>query len=177
MKRCLGIFSLVLVVGLAGCKPKTRSSVASSGLKFCAHQSQTKRGTALYVVTCGETNKIAGLKTIADCGARVVGSVSPDELLVETAVYALAKIYTNRCFSSVREWTPREKIAAGFAEGEATVTALTATDRERLVEFLKAKGVTPLDDSSCGRMELRAKLTAALVKELAAKGEVRRIAP
>lgn len=171
------VFCVALTAVLAGCKPKVQPAVARSGLRFCEHQTQTKRGTAPYVVTCGKMPKVDCLKIVAGSGARVVGSVSDRELLIETDVHALAKIYTNDCFAAVRECLPADKVAQGFAAGEATVTALSVADKERMVTFLEEKGVPAMDDLEGGRTVFRAKLTAALVKALAAKGEVRRIAP
>ena len=161
-----------------GCKPKAESAAPSArqGLVFCAHQSQTVRGTGPYVVDCGETPKKDCLLTVTRCGGRVVGLLPPNALLVETSVFALAKMSTNGCFAAVRELLPQDKVAAGFVAGEATVTALTQTDRDALAAFVREKGAAILGGAG-GRTAFRAKLTAELVKELAAKGEVRRIAP
>jgi len=179
MRSLLATFCLG-ALALAGCEPEQAASrpAAGQGSGFCALQSPTARGTALYVVECGaSSSKKDGLLAASACGGRVIGSVSTNGLLVETSAHALARIRTNACFAAVRELEPRQKVAVGFVSGEATVQTLTSADRMRIAAFLEQRGVEALPDPEGGRNALRAKLTPRLVSELASRGEVRRIHP
>jgi len=178
MKLAL-VVAWVGIAFLTGCGQREVAASHAKGTKsgFCSLQSRTARGTALYVVECGESSKKDCLLAASACGGRVVGSASTNALLVETSLLALSRMRTNSCFAAVHELEPRQKVAEGFVSGEATVQTLTSADRDRILAYLAQQGVKGAEDHEGGRHALRACLTPELVSKLASRGEVRRIAP
>ena len=149
------------------------------------NQSPTVRGTLPYVVACAKGADKTLRLAIEATGARVVGVFPPDAFLVEAGRDALGKLSADLRIAAATEFLPEDKIdgrlSAAFRNGadavEASVVALAFEDRNGLREHVTSRGGEVLKGCLSGPDSFRARLPAALVGELAKRGEVRWMEP
>jgi len=145
--------------------------------RFCAAQSPTVRGTAPYVVISEfPVSRDVRIQAVSD-GARVIGFLPNNALLVEADAQALKHMEEDVFFAAAVEYEPSDKIQRALldAQGEtveATVVLLNPKDRDRVVKFIVDGGGTLLRDRSTER-SVGATLSRELVGELAGKAEVK----
>ena len=149
------------------------------------NQSPTARGTLPYVVVCaGRADKTLRLAVEA-AGARVVGYFPPDAFQVEANREALRKLSADPRIAAATEFLPGDKVderlAALLRTGadavEVSVLSLVPEDRDGLRKHVTSRGGELLRGCLNGRDSFRARIPAALVGELAKRGEVRWMEP
>ena len=149
------------------------------------NQSPTVRSTLPYVVACAERADKTLRQAIEATGARVVGVFPPDAFLVEAGRDALGKLSADARFAAATEFLPEDKVdgrlSAALRDGadavEASVVSLAPGDRDGLREHVTSRGGEVLKGCLGGPDSFRARLPAALVGELAKRGEVRWMEP
>ena len=149
------------------------------------NQQLTVRGTLPYVVRCAEHIDRSSRLAVEATGARVVGCLPPDAFQVEADGEMLRRISADPRFAGAAELLPGDKVDArlsemleGGAEAVvASVVALGPEDREGLREYVVSRGGELLKGCLNGNDSFRARLPAALVGELAQRGEVRWMEP
>ena len=142
---------------------------------FAQHQTPSARGTLPYLVVCAEPVSKAARERVAACGARVYGVVPPRALLVETDESALAGLAADAAFAGACELTPADKIGVAditSADNALSITLvpLAAADVPVVSNAVVALGGQVLATPS-GRV--RARVPAACLSALAARGDVR----
>lgn len=100
----------------------------------------TSRGTAAYALACAVpvTREIRELA--ASFGARVVGYLPRQALLVEASPSTIASALEDPMFAGACAYLPSDKVRAGVTEGEVTVTPVAECDRAALADFISAEG-------------------------------------
>ena len=149
------------------------------------NQSLTVRGTLPYVVACAERADKTLRLAIEATGARVVGVFPPDSFLIEAGRDALGKLSADSRIAAATEFLSEDKIdgrlSAALRNGadvvEASVVSLAADDRDDLRAYVTSRGGEVLKGCLSGPDSFRARLPAALVGELAKRGEVRWMEP
>ena len=149
------------------------------------NQSPTVRGTLPYVVACASQADKTLRLAIEATGARVVGFCPPDAFLIEARQDALSKLSADSRFAAAMEFLPEDKVdgrlsaalRGGTDAAVASVVALAAEDRDGLREYVTNHGGELLKGCLSGPDSFRARLPAALVGELAKRGEVRWMEP
>ena len=148
--------------------------------KFAELQTPSARGTLSFVVV----SELPVSKMVRDrasaCGARVLGFMPVNSLIVEANAKTLKRLENDAFFAAAYELDPKDKVqghvrdlaAANPERVDVTVLPLMATDVGLLGEFVKGKGGTIIPESD-GRDVLRARVPAAAVDELAQRGDVR----
>ena len=153
---------------------------------FCEHQTPSVRGTAAYALALADpARKPAALAAARASGARVIGILPPNAILVETSAETLARLKSEPQFTAASEWLPADKIAASLAtqladnpaEIDATVVALAAEDVETVVARVVAAGGARITGAPRGKTSALLRLPRSLVPELAASGDVRWLEP
>ena len=149
------------------------------------NQSPTVRGSLPYVVACAEPVDDAFVAAIEATGARVVGFLPPDAFQVEADGASLRKLSADPRFVAATEFLPEDKIderlsallRGGTDAVTASVVSLAPEDRDALREYVTEHGGELLKGCLNGKDSFRAKIPAALVGELAKRGEVRWMEP
>ena len=150
---------------------------------FAELQSPSARRTVPYVVV----SELPVSKDIRDrastCGARVLGFMPVNSLVVEAGEKALKRLADDPFFAAAYELAPQDKVqaavrgkAAAAKTVDVTVRALMATDVPLLGAFVKAQGgaVIPMAaGEDGGRPVLRARVPSAVVEQLSRRGDVR----
>ena len=146
-----------------------------------SNQTATVRGTKPYVLTC-ERNFNQSLRLAAESlGVKTVEVLSRKSLLVEADSAALARLKADRRFAVEREFRPSDKIApaladkiaAGAGAVDVTVVTLSADDHRRVQDRVVACGGEILTGCFNEGATFKARMSAALVSELASFGDVR----
>ena len=145
------------------------------------NQSPTVRGTLPYVVACAAQADKPLRLAIEAAGARVIGVLPPDAFLVEATAGSLRKLSADSRFAAATEFLPGDKIDGRLSDAlrggadpvEAAVVALAPEDRDVLRTYVTSCGGEILKGCLNGADSFRARLPAALVEELAKRGEVR----
>ena len=148
--------------------------------KFAELQTPSARGTLSFVVVSElPVSKIVRDRASA-CGARVLGFMPVNSLIVEASAKTLKRLEDDAFFAAAYELDPKDKVqghvrdlvSADPKTVDVTVLPLMATDVGPLGEFVKGMGgkVIPADD---GRSVLRARVPASVVGELTKRGDVR----
>ncbi len=112
--------------------------------------------------------------------ARVLGFMPVNSLIVEAGEKALRNLEADAFFAAAYELDPKDKVqehvreraAAQPAKVDVTVVPLMATDIDVLGEFVREKGGAIIPESD-KRPVLRARIPAAVVDDLAGRGDVR----
>jgi len=159
-----------------------RRIVVASGRSFptafCTTQTPTTRGTAPYVVISElPVGRDARIQAVAD-GARVIGYLPNNALLVEADAQALKNLQEDVLFMAAVEYEPTDKIQQALlgvddATVEATVMLLNPTDHAGVRAFIEANGGTALGGMPASDKVISATLPRALVGQLAGKAEVK----
>jgi len=151
--------------------------------KFCSAQTPTARGTAPYVVISElPVSRDVRIQAVAD-GARVVGFLPNNALLVEADAQALKNLEDDVLFTAAVEYEPTDKIQRALLENgergekgemvETTVVLMNPKDREAIQTFVTANGGEPLRGAPSADKSLSAKIPRTLVEKLAGKAEVK----
>ena len=157
------------------------AAVSPTPVQPSSNQTATVRGTKPYVLTCeGGFDKPLRLAAEAS-GVRTVGVLSPCALLVEADAAAIARVRADRRFTVEREFRPSEKIepalaariAAGADAVEVSVVTLSPDDHRRVQDRVVARGGEILTGCFNEGTTFKARMSAALVSELASFGDVR----
>lgn len=148
--------------------------------KFAELQTPSARGTLTFVVV----SELPVSKMVRDrassCGARVLGFMPVNSLIVEASAKTLKRLEDDAFFAAAYELDPKDKVqghvrdlaAANPERVDVTVLPLMATDVGPLKDFVRGKGGTVIPESG-GRGVLRARISASVVDELAKRGDVR----
>ena len=148
--------------------------------KFAELQTPSARGTLTFVVV----SELPVSKMVRDrassCGARVLGFMPVNSLIVEASAKTLKRLEDDVFFAAAYELDPKDKVqghvrdlaAANPERVDVTVLPLMATDVGPLKDFVGEKGGTVIPESG-GRGVLRARIPASVVDELAKRGDVR----
>lgn len=148
--------------------------------KFAELQTPSARGTVAFVVV----SELPVAKMVRDrassCGARVLGFMPVNSLIVEASAKTLKRLEDDAFFAAAYELDPKDKVqgrvrdlvAANPKTVDVTVLPLMATDVGPLKDFVREKGGTVILESD-GRGVLRARIPASAVDELAKRGDVR----
>ena len=146
-----------------------------------SNQTATVRGTKPYVLASEEPFQ-KPLRLVAESlGARTLGVLSANELLIEATAETRARLAADGRFSSVSEFLPSSKIAAPLAAAinagaktvEAAVITLTAEDRLAVKARIESRGGEILKGCLDDDDSFRARMPAELVAELSGYGDVR----
>ena len=132
----------------------------------------TSRGTAAYALACAVpvTREIRELA--ASLGARVVGYLPRQALLVEASPSAIAKALEDPRFAGAYAYLPSDKVRAGVTDGEVTVTPVAERDRAALADFITAEGGRVRKSGPSINGSLVATVPRGLVGRLAERGDV-----
>jgi len=153
--------------------------------KFCQAQTPTRRGTAPYVVISElPVSRDVRIQAVAD-GAKVVGFLPNNALLVEADAQALKNLEEDVLFLAAVEYEPTDKIQRALLEKgergesvekgekvEATVVLLNPKDREVVQKFVTENGGTLLRGAQSEK-SVSATIPRALIERLAGKAEVK----
>lgn len=149
--------------------------------RFAERQTPSARGTVPYIVVATRPVARRVRRRAEELGARVVGFMPANALLVEADEKALSGLAADPLFDAAVELEPSDKLSRGLlaATGEVNVTVvpLAAEDKSALGEFIRLRGGRVLAEASRGRDVLRAAIPHSLVDELAARGDVRWMEP
>lgn len=145
---------------------------------FAEHQTPTRRGTVPYVLVCAEKPGREVRAMAESCGARVVGFLAANAMLVEVDEAALGKLRGNVSFEGASEYVPGDKIhpqllADKSERIETTLLLLNGIDEAEVVAAIEAGGGTILHPTPAKGMTVSAELPRELVKTLAGKAEVK----
>ncbi len=151
---------------------------------FAELQTPSARKTVSYIVVSELPVSKLVRERAAACGARVLGFMPVNSLVVEAGEKALRNLEADAFFAAAYELDPkdkvqehvREKIATQSTAVDVTVVPLMATDVDVLGEFVREKGgsIIPTRDKC---PVLRARVPVAVVDDLAVRGDVRWIEP
>ena len=165
----------VQAVSVAACP------VSSAGAIPETNRTASVRGTKPFVLTSSSGFQKSLRRVAESLGARTVGVLSRNSLLVEADAATCRRLTADSRFSGLREFVPSEKIdedlvaqlAAGAKDVEVAVVTLSPADRLLVQGRIVSGGGEILKGCLDDGDSFRAKLTAALVAELAACGDVR----
>ena len=148
--------------------------------KFAELQTPTARGTVAFIVV----PELPVSKMVRDrasaCGARVIGFMPVNSLIVEANAKTLKRLEEDAFFAAAYELDPKDKIQGHVRDLvekspekiAVTVVPLMATDVGPLKDFVREKGGTVIPESDGGRV-LHARIPATVVEGLARRGDVR----
>ena len=146
---------------------------------FAELQAPSARRTVAYAVVSGPPVSQAVRDAASRCGARVLGFMPVNAVVVEAGEKALRRLSEDPLFVGACELGPQDKIqprvrekAAEAAWIDIAVVPLMATDVPLIGAFVKEKGGTVLSGDD-GRAVLRARVPSAAVEALANRGDVR----
>lgn len=130
------------------------------------------RGTAAYALACAVpvTREIRELA--ASFGARVVGYLPRQALLVEASPSVVAAALGDSRFAGASAYLPSDKVRAGVTDGDVTVTPLAECDRDAVAEFVTASGGSVCMTGPSIRGSFGATVTAEALASLAERGDV-----
>ena len=174
---------------IAQVKPAVTQPRALTADEFLAalptNQTASVRGTKPFVLTSERSIQKSLRLAVEATGARTVGVLSRNSLLVEATPEVRARLAADKRFSSVTEFRPSSKLAPDLAEMlakegasvEVALLTLAEDDRLRVVEAVRASGGEILTGSLNDGNLFHARLTAEIVTDLVARGDVRWLEP
>ena len=146
---------------------------------FAELQAPSARRTVPYVVISERPVSKEVRARASACGARVLGFMPVNALVVEAGEKALKRLADDSCFAAAYELAPQDKVqaavrgkAAGAATVDVTVVPLMVTDVPLLADFVKGRGGAVIPEAD-GRPVLRVRVPSALVDDLSRRGDVR----
>ena len=145
------------------------------------NQTPTVRGTLPYVLTSKAPFDKPLRLAVESLGARAVCVLGPSVVLVEADAAARSRLLADGRFESLVERRPADKVqdrlaaalSAGAASVEAAVVALSAEDRQRLIDCIVSGGGELLKGCVNEGATIRARLPSALAAALSRRGDVR----
>ena len=146
-----------------------------------SNQTATVRGTKPYHLVSALPIEQSGRRAVEAMGARTLGFVSRNEMLVEAGPATCARLRADGRFTSVAEFTPGEKVSPalqamlkdGAESADVGIITLTEADRLAVIARIESRGGEILTGCLNDGDTFRAHLSARLVAELAASGDVR----
>lgn len=148
--------------------------------QFAARQTPTTRGTAPYIVVSELQVSDLVRERATKLGARVLGFMPVNSLVVEIDAKTLKKFEADVLFSGAYELEPVDKVQRRVWEQsltaptvDVTIVPLATDDLATLWKLVEEKGGTPIEGAGDAKRSLRATVPAKLVDELAGRGEVR----
>ena len=149
------------------------------------NQTASVRGTRPYVLATKEAADKALRLAAEAAGVRVIGPYPPQAFLIESDEAGIRRLAKDARFVGVAEFLPSDKVdsrltellANGAASVDVTVVALAPSDKALLDGVVAAGGGKRLGGCLCGKDSFKARLPAALVAELARRGDVRWMEP
>lgn len=137
-----------------------------------APEALSPRGTAAYALACAVpvTREVRALA--ASFGARVLGYLPRQALLVEAAPSAIASALSDPRFAGAAPYLPSDKVRAGVRDGDVTVTPLAECDRAALAEFIAGSGGSVCMSGPSLRGSFGATVSAETLAALAGRGDV-----
>ena len=175
------------IVGETVCVALANRTVAATGFPSGESTNQTAsvRGTRPYVLATKVPADKALRLAVEAAGVRVIGPYPPQAFLVECDQEGLHRLAKDARFAGAVEFLPAdkvdsrltEKLANGATSVDVTVVALAPSDMTLLDGVVAAGGGKKLRGCLCGKDSFKARLPAALVAELARRGDVRWMEP
>ena len=148
--------------------------------RFAVRQTPTARGTAAYVVVSERPVSKSVRARAERLGARIVGFMPVNSLVVEIDAKALGRFRDDVGFSGGFELEPVDKVqrrlreqAGEASEVDVTIVPLSVADLPMLSGWVRGKGGKLLEGAGGAKRSLRARVAAKLVDELSRLGEVR----
>ena len=149
------------------------------------NQAATVRGTKPFILTSERSIQNSLRLQIEATGARTVGVLTRNSLVIEATPETRARLAADRRFTSVTEFRPARKLAPELAEMltkegavvEVALLTLAEEDRLRVVEAVKASGGEILAGSLNDGNLFHARLTAEVVTSMVGRGDVRWLEP
>ncbi|MGN0853581.1 MAG: S8 family serine peptidase [Kiritimatiellia bacterium] len=139
-------------------------------------QTPSSRGTVPYVLVSEAPVSGAVRERARQAGARVLGFLPVNALLVELDEKALAAVRDDVLFAGAFEFSPEDKIQKGLLAAaeplRVAVAPVEADDAPAIAAFLASAGATVLAPDSPG-VRLQAVVRPALLPALARRGDVR----
>ena len=146
---------------------------------FAELQTPSTRGTVVYMVIPELSVSRIVRERAASCGARVLGFMPVNALIVEANAAALKALEEDVFFAGAYELDPGDKIPAGLRmvtqtkkTVDVTIHPLADADLTPLMVFVKEKGGTVIPVGGDPAF-LRACVPSATVEALAGRGDVR----
>jgi len=141
----------------------------------------SSRGTAAYALACAVPATEELRAAVESFGARVVGYLPRQALLVEAAPAVMSAVLGDARFAGASAYLPSDKVRAGVKGGEIMVVPLAECDRAAIAEFVAGEGgnVEMSGPSMCG--SFNAVVSEETLASLARRGDVlwidRRVRP
>jgi len=130
------------------------------------------RGTAAYALACAVPVTRDVRARAASFGARVIGYLPRQALLVEAAPSAVSAALRDARFAGASAYLPADKVRAGVVEGEVTVTPLAECDRASLAAFVAAEGGSVCLSGPSRNGSFGATVSPGTLAALAERGDV-----
>ena len=157
------------------------AAVSPASVQPSSNQTATVRGTKPYVLTCAQGFGKPMRLAAEALGVKTVEVLSRNSLLIEADAATIARVKASGKFAVEREFLPSDKIApalaaqiaGGVGAVDVTVVTLSADDHRRVQERVIARGGEILTGCFNEGTSFKARMSAALVSELASFGDVR----
>ena len=173
--------SVALIQVAASAASTTVAALAAPVAEPASNQTATVRGTKPYVLTCAENFNNSNRLAVEAMGVKTVEVLSRKSLLVEADAATIARVRASEKFSVEREFLPSDKIAPALAARiaggagavDVSVVTLSPADHRLVQNRVVARGGEILTGCFNEGTTFRARMSAALVAELASFGDVR----
>lgn len=131
----------------------------------------TARKTAPYVVSVKDLRAVQLRKILSDAAARIITCDPGAVALVEASDKTVGAL---RGLVNVEPLQPEEKIAAD-AGADVRISPLSSIDSATVAQAVRELGGEIVQVVTVGRPVVRAKMSYAMIRKLAERGDVRRI--
>lgn len=131
------------------------------------------RGTCVYAVQCASPVSSALRHKASVLGARVIGFIPQNALLVEASPAAVRGLLKAGDFSAALAYLPADKMQSGLTGGCVTVVPLAESDRKGLEEYIADEGGSVIEFGPSRQGSFRAEVSDVLLAKLAGRGDVR----
>lgn len=129
------------------------------------------RKTAPYVVSVKDLRAVQLRKILSDAAARIITCDPGAVALVEASDKTVGAL---RGLVNVEPLQPEEKIAADAGE-DVRISPLSSIDSATVAQAVRELGGEIVQVVTVGRPVVRAKMSYAMIRKLAERGDVRRI--
>ena len=149
------------------------------------NQTASVRGTKPFILTSERSIQNSLRLQIEATGARTVGVLSRNSLVIEATPEVRARLAADKRFTSVTEFRPSRKLAPELVQMlakdgavvEVALLTLAEEDRMRVAEIVRASGGEILTGCLNDGDLFHARLTAEIVTDLVGRGDVRWLEP